>query len=161
VRRRQSILHADAARLRAVADEAETLANGFDHSDPHAAVDAILAPLVDPGTIRAMAAERTDLFIEYRPELILLAPDAALRSVWLDAFTLGVLFQQRGGHIGGAMDTELFERLVYNLHEAEQILGDGTHVRESCRFCRECHTRVEYLMPVIEDRMRETSDHDW
>jgi hypothetical protein len=99
VTRRHPVLHADAARLRAVADEAETLANEVDHSDPHAAVNNILAPLIDPGTVRAMAAERTDPFIKYRPELILFSPDAALRSVWLDAFTLGVLFQQRGGHI--------------------------------------------------------------
>jgi hypothetical protein len=99
MKRRHPVLHADAARLRAVADEAETLANEVDHSDPHAAVDAILAPLVDPGTIRAMAAERTDPLIKYRPELILFSPDAALRSAWLDAFTLGVLFQQRGGHL--------------------------------------------------------------
>jgi hypothetical protein len=59
------------------------------------------------------------------------------------------------------MDAELFERLVYKLHEAELTLGDGTHLRESWRFCRECHTRIEYLMPVIEDRMREVHPDDW
>jgi hypothetical protein len=59
------------------------------------------------------------------------------------------------------MDSELFERLVHKLHEAELTLGTRPHVRESCRFCRECHTRVECLMPVIEDRMRELDDYDW
>jgi hypothetical protein len=92
-------MHADAVRLRAVADEAETIADGVDLRDLAAAVRAILSPLVDPDAVHAMAAERTDPIIVRSPELILLAPDAALRSVWLDAFTLGVLFQQRGGHI--------------------------------------------------------------
>jgi hypothetical protein len=65
-------MHADAVRLRAVADEAETIADGVDLSDLAAAVRAILSPLVDPDAVHAMAAERTDP---------------------------GVLFQQRGGHI--------------------------------------------------------------
>jgi hypothetical protein len=59
------------------------------------------------------------------------------------------------------MDSELFEQLVYKLHGAELRLGTRRHLRESWRFCRECHTRIEYLMPVIEDRMRELDDYDW
>jgi hypothetical protein len=59
------------------------------------------------------------------------------------------------------MDAELFERLVDKLHGAELRLGGGAHLRLSWRFCRECHTRVECLMPVIEDRMRELDDYDW
>jgi hypothetical protein len=59
------------------------------------------------------------------------------------------------------MDAELFEALVYKLHEAELTLGTRPHVRESSRFCRECHTRIECLMPVIEDRMREVHPDDW
>jgi hypothetical protein len=58
------------------------------------------------------------------------------------------------------MDSELFERLVYNLHGVELRLGDGTHLRLSWRFCRECHTRVECLMPAIEDHYRKGAHLD-
>jgi hypothetical protein len=60
------------------------------------------------------------------------------------------------------VDAELFEALVYKLHEAELVAGDGTHLRESPRFCRRCHARIEYLMPVIENHYRKGADPgDW
>jgi hypothetical protein len=52
------------------------------------------------------------------------------------------------------MDTELFEQLVYKLHGAEALMTPG-HPTGPAKFCRDCRTRVEYLVPVIEDLMQE------
>lgn len=47
---------------------------------------------------------------------------------------------------------ELFERLVYKLHETELVLGtDPGHPRDSSRYCPPCRERVEHLMPEIYD----------
>lgn len=90
--------HPDLARLIEAIQDAENAVQDGDMDDAHAAVDRILGPLVDPITVRAAAIERTDHVVEHTPELLLLAPQAVLRSAWMDGFTLGVLFQQRGGH---------------------------------------------------------------
>jgi hypothetical protein len=95
-----TIQHPDHVRLLAIADLQDAQAEPVDTSDPeevNTAVERLLGPLADVKSVRAVATERTDPILE-DPLLLLAHPRGVLRGVWQDGFSLGVLFQQHGGH---------------------------------------------------------------
>lgn len=85
--------HPDLAAIEAAAQWAEDQVQDDDfedHATAHDGIDRIIGQLADPDSVRAFAADRTD---EFAP-LAVLTPRPALRTTWMDGFTLGVRFQK-------------------------------------------------------------------